>query len=49
MRFLRHPLVIVLGLLLLVGAIGVVVLGASDLPAPTKRVEKVIPSDRLPR
>jgi len=49
MRFFRHPLVIVLGLLILAGAVGIVVLGTTDLSAPTKRVEKVIPSDRLPR
>jgi hypothetical protein len=49
MRLLRHPLVLVLVLLLLVAGGGILVLGAGDLPAPTKRVEKVIPGDRLPR
>ena len=49
MRLLRHPLVLILVLLLLVAGGGILILGAGDLPAPTKRIEKAIPSDRLPR
>jgi hypothetical protein len=49
MGLLRRPLVLVLGALLLAAGAGILVIGTADLPAPTKRVEKVIPGDRLPR
>ena len=49
MSFLRRPLVLVFGVLLLAAGAGILILGATDLPAPTKRVEKAIPGDRLPR
>lgn len=40
-------ILLILVLLVLVG--GGVFLATFDLPAPTARVEKVIPNDRLPR
>jgi hypothetical protein len=42
-------------LLIIVAAIAIVVLGgfallaALDIPAPTSRIERTIPNDRLPR
>jgi hypothetical protein len=49
MNLLKRPivLVIVLVLVLVAGLLGF--LATWDLPAPTTRVEKVIPSDRMPR
>lgn len=45
----RRPLILLTLILLVAGAIGVASLGFIDMPAPTTRVEKAIPSDRLPR
>jgi hypothetical protein len=45
----RRPLILLTLILLVGAAIGVASLGFIDLPAPTVRVEKAIPSDRLPR
>ncbi|MBI3708193.1 MAG: hypothetical protein HY246_11020 [Proteobacteria bacterium] len=50
MKFLpQRPLTIVLALLGLAVAVGAVFLAAFDIPAPSVRVERVIPNDRLPR
>jgi len=42
-------ILIVFALLLLAGAAGVVVLMVWDIPAPTARVERIIPDARFPR
>lgn len=49
MSLLRRPLLFLFLLLLIAGAVGVVVIGFIDLPAPTQRVEKAIPGERIPR
>lgn len=46
---LRRFVLLLLLLMLAAAAVGVVVIGFVDLPAPTERVEKAIPSDRIPR
>jgi hypothetical protein len=46
---LSRPLLLLIVILLVGAAIGLAALGLIELPAPTTRVEKVIPSDRLPR
>jgi hypothetical protein len=48
MRLLRPLVIVFVVLLLLIGG-GILVLGSGDLPAPTKRVEKAVPGDKLPR
>jgi hypothetical protein len=45
----RRPLTLLILILLVGAAIGIAALGFVDMPAPTSRVEKAIPSDRLPR
>jgi hypothetical protein len=45
----RRPLTLLILILLVGAAIGIASLGFVDMPAPTTRVEKAIPSDRLPR
>ena len=42
-------ILIVFALLLLAGAAGAVVLMFWDIPAPTTRVERIIPDARFPR
>jgi hypothetical protein len=39
---------IVAGVVLAIVAIGLVVLAGTDIPAPSGRIEKTIPADRLP-
>jgi hypothetical protein len=39
---------IVAGMVLALLVIGIVVLGAIDIPAPSGQVEKTIPADKLP-
>jgi hypothetical protein len=44
---MKFVLIAIAGLAALV-AIGLVVLGTFDIPAPSGQVEKTIPADRLP-
>lgn len=46
---MNHPLRILLIVLVLAIVGGLVFLAMWDIPAPTARVEKVIPDDRLPK
>ncbi len=46
---MRKPLLLVLAVLALALAGFVAFLATWDIPAPTARIEKVIPNDRLPR
>jgi hypothetical protein len=47
-RVLKWMMVLV-GVLVVVAGIAVVVLAIWEMPPPSARVERVIPSDRLPR
>lgn len=44
-----RPLAIILAVLAVVVLGGFAVLATMDIPAPTSRIERVIPNDRLPR
>jgi hypothetical protein len=46
---LRRPLLFLVMLLLLALVAGAVAIGTIGAPAPTKRIEKPIANDRLPR
>lgn len=46
---LRRLLLLVFLVVVLGVALGIAALGFIDMPAPTERVEKAIPGDRLPR
>ncbi|MCA3245293.1 MAG: hypothetical protein ING19_19075 [Azospirillum sp.] len=46
---MRKPLLLVLALLVLAAAGFAAFLATWEIPAPTARIEKVIPNDRLPR
>jgi hypothetical protein len=45
----KRLLVILVGLIVLASCGALVYLAGWDIPAPTKRIERVIPSDRLGR
>ncbi len=45
----KRSLVIVLAVLAIVILGGFAVLATIDIPAPSTRIERVIPNDRLPR
>ena len=49
MSLLRRPLLFLLVLLIMASVVGLLAIGFIDLPAPTTRVEKAIPGDRLAR
>ncbi len=49
MSLLRRPLLLLLALLIIATLVGLLAIGFIDLPAPTTRVEKAIPGDRLAR
>jgi hypothetical protein len=46
---MRRPFLIVLVVVAAALAAGVAFLASWDIPAPTARIEKTIPNDRLPR
>jgi hypothetical protein len=46
---LRRLILLILLILVLGAALGIAALGFIDIPAPTERIEKAIPGDRLPR
>ncbi len=49
MSLLRRPLLFLLVLLIIAAVVGLLAIGFIGLPAPTTRIEKAIPSDRLAR
>ncbi|HSE77577.1 MAG TPA: hypothetical protein VLG66_06200 [Alphaproteobacteria bacterium] len=42
-------LVLIIALVVAVAVGGAAFLALTDIPAPTQRIEKVVPSDKLPR
>jgi hypothetical protein len=49
MNVLMKPLILLLVVLLVVIVGGLIFLSTWDIPAPSARIEKVIPNDRLAR
>ena len=46
---LRRIVLLLLAFIVAGAALGIAALGFVDIPPPTARIEKAIPSDRMPR
>ena len=46
---LRRLVLLILAILVAGIALGIAALGFVDIPPPTSRIERAIPSDRMPR